>query len=489
MTQLHSELSDVFCHNANVVAVARPRNQDVTYQALGGMIANVQSLIATRAPKAVGILGTRSLEAYVAVMACFFSGVRFVPLNPELPNERLDKIIRYGQVDLLLHDGKRNDIDSFASGFSSDIAEVAAGEDTSDKPVLSKKLQASDIAYQMFTSGSTGEPKGVPITYGSLSHYVSGIRATTGHDTGGRFSQLFDLSFDLSMHDIFVALASGGTLVPASNIDLMMPHSYIQKKCIDYWFSVPLVASVALRGLGDNPVKHKLKKAMFCGEQLPTEYATGFRAFVEPDGPIYNLYGPTEATIAFTAKHFKDADPDLAVVPLGEPFGENVIGIRTHEGEVVEADEGAEGELLLGGPQVFSGYYPDNSVECFVGEDPRYYCSGDLVRVKNGELHHIGRIDSQIKLRGYRIELGDIEAAFRKAFGCAAAAAVVLGTGESREIVLAYEHTKNIDDFSLLDAHLPAYMRPAQFMRFEKIPTNINGKVDRKTIGKMQWAL
>ena len=364
---------------------------------------------------------------------------------------------------------------------------AASREDAPTSPTIYEKLKASDIAYQMFTSGSTGEPKGVPITYDSLAKYVAGIRSMTGRDKGGRFSQLFDLSFDLSMHDIFVALVSGGTLVPASNIDLMMPHAYIEKKTIDYWFSVPLIASVALRGLGDKQVEHKLSRAMFCGEQLPTEYATGFRTFMKPNADIYNLYGPTEATIAFTSKKFEGASSDLAVVPLGAPFGDNLIKIKTEVGEIVDAHEGAEGELLLGGPQVFGGYVPTNSAECFVDENPRYYCSGDRGRVRHGELLHLGRKDGQIKLRGYRIELGDIEAAFRKAFGCVAAAAVVLGEGEAREIRLAYQHDHEIEDISPLSEFLPAYMLPARILRLVNLPININGKIDRKSLRQVPW--
>lgn len=487
MTSLHQKLVDTFSNNGDVIAVALPKGRNVSYRAFGKMIAGVQSVIAEENPRAVGILATRSLEAYTAVIASFFSGVRFVPLNPELPESRLKKIIRHGQVDLVLHDGKRTNIEAIASGSSYDIASVVHRDNLPDSPDLNEKLQTSDIAYQMFTSGSTGEPKGVPISYGNLAHYITGIRAATGHDTGGRFSQLFDLSFDLSMHDIFVALASGGTLVPASNIDLMLPHAYIRKKEIDYWFSVPLIASVALRGQGSKPVEHKLKKALFCGEQLPTDYAAGFRAFVRPDGAVYNLYGPTEATIAFTAKKFDAAASDPAVVPLGEPFGENIVRIKTDEGKIVETTEGVEGELLLGGPQVFDGYLPSNPEKCFVQGDVRFYCSGDIVRVNGGELHHLGRSDSQVKIRGYRIELGDIEAAFRKAFGCTAAVAVVLGTKEMQEIGLAYQHDSEIGDLSPLSDFLPPYMIPTRLWRMEMLPTNINGKIDRKLIWQMSW--
>ncbi len=482
MSLLHRIVYDQFAASAERIAVA---GVDVSYAELRGLVCGLQAEMGSDV-KAVGILSTRRLEAYVGVLACFFAGIKFVPMNPELPASRLQHVAEAGEVELVLYDPSTAELAGEIGVAALNVADVGeGGEDLRVAEV------AEDAAvYQMFTSGSTGAPKGVPITYGNLEHYVTQIIKALELPEGARFSQLFDLSFDLSMHDIFVTFASGGCLVPASGLDLIMPHGYMAKNKIDVWFSVPMLAMVAHRGQGQKPVSHQLRMALFCGEPLPTEYARNFQIFLAEEGALYNLYGPTEATIAFTAKRFEPEQTQFATVPLGGPFGDNLIAAETEAGDVVELGEGVTGELLLGGPQVFSGYRPANAAECFVGfEGQRYYRSGDLVRVEEGELLHLGRKDSQIKLRGYRIELGDVEAVFRRVFDCPSTAAIVLGTGEDKQIGVAYVREQPVHDLKPLSSHLPGYMMPGALMHLEAMPTNVNGKIDRKHLEGLSWSV
>ncbi|MEM8686925.1 MAG: AMP-binding protein [Pseudomonadota bacterium] len=481
MSRLHRTVHDQFVACADRIAVA---GVDVSYAGLRGLVSGLQGVMGPEA-KAVGILSTRRLEAYVAVLACFFGGIKFVPMNPELPVSRLQHVAEAGEVELVLCDPSTAALAGEIGTAALNLAEVGEGAE----PIHVVEVRQDATAYQMFTSGSTGTPKGVPITYGNLEHYVTQIIAALELPKGARFSQLFDLSFDLAMHDIFVTFASGGCLVPASGLDLIMPHGYLAKNKIDVWFSVPMLAMVAQRGQGQKPVDHQLQMALFCGEPLPTEYAQNFKAFLADEGALYNLYGPTEATIAFTVKRFDPNQSQFATVPLGAPFGGNLIAVETETGDVVALREGVTGELLLGGPQVFSGYRPANAVECFVSaEGQRYYRSGDLVRVEKGELLHLGRKDSQIKLRGYRIELGDVEAVFRKVFDCPSTAAIVLGTGEDKQIGVAYVRERPVDDLKPLSGHLPGYMMPGALMHLEAMPTNVNGKIDRKHLEGLSWS-
>ncbi|OED49407.1 hypothetical protein AB838_06955 [Rhodobacteraceae bacterium (ex Bugula neritina AB1)] len=483
MTQLHDDIARHLSSSAPAVALGR--KGDLSFADLAARAAAVLDHTADLpAGESVGILATRSWEAYATVLACFFGGRSFVPLNPELPVDRLKKIVAQGQVGLVMHDKARHETAQSLECPAHDVASLAP----SQTPLQAQpRPDPSELVYQMFTSGSTGDPKGVPICYGNLDHYVQTLRAAVGLRGDGRYSQLFDLSFDLSMHDIFIALANGGTLVPAGQMDLLMPHAYIQKKQIDHWFSVPMLAMVAARGANGAEATHRLSSALFCGEPLPMSYASDFRQFVAQGQPIWNLYGPTEATIAFTCKAV-DFSYDLSkTVPLGAPFGANRIAVETEEGEVKPLTEGCEGELLLGGPQVFSGYRPAIAASCFTDTDPVYYRSGDLVRMAKGEVQHLGRTDSQIKLRGYRIELGDVEAAVRRAFDMDALACVVLGEGEGRQIALAYEAAADISDVSALADHLPGYMMPQAWMRLDKMPLNVNGKIDRKALRAMDW--
>jgi D-alanine--poly(phosphoribitol) ligase subunit 1 len=493
MSDLRDRLTrQVRDHPGAVAVLGAARKPDTTYGELAAMAAGLQAEFAARGLRSVGILSTRRLEAYAAVLAAFMGGVKFVPMNPDLPRDRLEKIAAAGGVGLILADPTTSAAAADLSLPHLDIAACVPATTTAAALTCATPAPGA-IAYQMFTSGSTGDPKGVPVSYGNLDHYVTGIVAALDIPAGGRFSQLFDLSFDLSLHDIFVGLSQGGTLCPASKIDLMMPHAYLAKKQIDVWFSVPMLAMLAAQGQGDAAVSHRLQMALFCGEPLPADYAAGFMAFLQPQAPLYNLYGPTEATIAFTAARFDPQETRFSTVPLGQPFGGNRIAVETEAGIVdAVADPAAgavTGELLLGGPQVFDGYQPDTGVVCFVSapDGTRYYRSGDLVRLEGDALIHLGRSDNQIKLRGYRIELGDIEAAVRRCFGCSATAAVVLGDGAAREIGLAYAADQPIADRGPLADHLPAYMHPGRWLRVEKMPININGKIDRKALRQMQW--
>ena len=485
MTELHKAVLASFSQFSDRCAVSSGRD-NTSYAELQDLIIGLQRQIAGK--RAVGILSTRRLDAYVAVLASFLSGIRFVPMNPSLPVERLAAIATTGQVDLIVCDRSSHALAvelNIATVSIDDAAQSATG---SRSQFLLADNGPAAIAYQMFTSGSTGVPKGVPISYGNLSHYVIEITRLLKLGTGGRYSQLFDLSFDLSMHDIFVAIANGGTLVPAGPMDLLMPHKYIEKGEIDHWFSVPVLAMVSARGQGDKSPPRQLQSALFCGEALPTDYALGFQKFIAGGGPLYNLYGPTEATIAFTAKRFDNLQTQFSTVPLGPVFGENKIAIETDAGDVVPANPGTTGELLLGGPQVFAGYEPDLGDTMFViAQGVRFYRSGDLVDVVEDEIIHLGRKDSQIKMHGYRIELGEIEAVFRNQFNCNSAAAIVIGAGEQGRIVLAYEHSQTIDDQSGLADILPDYMIPKATLRVDVMPTNINGKIDRKSLSQLPW--
>lgn len=485
---LRAEILHVSATCANRLAVDAGHSAQLTYAELMGAAHGLSAQLENC--RAVGVLSNRRVETYVAVLACFLPGITFVPLNPGFPQERLQKITRLAELDLVLHDATTADL---ATTLGTPILSIpdpvvirTAGLD--ETPLSSLDHDPAAIAYRMFTSGSTGEPKGVPIPYGALDHYVRTIRDRIAFPEAARFSQLFDLSFDLSIHDIFVTLASGGTIVPASDLNLLMPHSYAARRQIDVWFSVPMLAMSAARGLRGEP-EHKLSLALFCGEALPMDYVRRFRALMEPEAELWNLYGPTEATIAFTAKLVDETDERHTLAPLGEPFGDNHIAILKEDGAVISADEGAHGELLLGGPQVFDGYQPPRHDPFVESDTGRFYRSGDIVGIEDGELVYEGRADSQVKIRGMRIELAEIENAFRNALGCDSAAAFVHGELEEAEIRVAYTKADGVAEIDQLNKTLPHYMIPALCWRVDELPVNANGKVDRRKLAEMDWSI
>ena len=476
MTRLWQSIEDRLVREGERHAFDTQHGQSVSYARLRELTAAIARDWTGEAP--VAVLANRSIEAYVAVLACYRFGRTFVPLNPGFPVERLRKIVDRSGATTMLFSGDHAEI---ATQISLPMAHIdLAAEGATREP---SEPADDTTAYQLFTSGSTGEPKGVPITHANLSHYVEHIVRTVGIKDHQRASQFFDLSFDLSMHDIFVAMTTGGTIVPASQMDLMMPHRYVAANSIDIWFSVPLLAVAAARGQKAMPIKPCLKKAMFCGEALPYDYARSMNALLVDGGEIWNLYGPTEATIAFTAHRLDDDDAGEGIVPLGAPFGANRIAVLA-EGGVVDPEEGAEGELLLGGPQVFDGYKPASDRDPFLtdADGERFYRTGDLVRIVGGDIQYIGRADSQVKIRGHRVELGEIEAACKAVGGVDAAAAVLTGDPANPVIVIAFQGQPDARFDRLADV-LPSYMIPKEYRHFEALPTNVNGKIDRKAIG------
>lgn len=470
------------------------KQKTLSYEDLRRALCGLRKSIVPPAGEAqatVGILANRSIEACAIAVACFLVGVPFVPLNPGFPEHRLMRIVTLAGVSKVLHDSRHSELAGKLGAECIDASDIIVNASATDFDDCFTNADNGDrLAYQMFTSGSTGDPKGVPISAGNLSAYVDGITELLEFHPGDRFSQTFDLSFDLAMHDIFVCFASGGTLVTASDMNLLMPGAWIEKQRIDVWFSVPMLATIANRAAFLHTGKHRLRLALFCGEALPMETAQAFdSAYVADTGGVWNLYGPTEATIAISARDVRDIQTAAAVAPVGRPIGTSAIAIRTQAGEIESSFHAVnEGELLLSGPQVFAGYRPSVSSDCFLEHNgTRYYRSGDWVRFDGSEIHYVGRIDQQIKVRGYRVELGEVDAAFRRLFSVEAAAAVAVEHAGETHICLAYQSEDEIPDLAPMALELPSYMIPSAIERMDHLPLNANGKVDRKALAKLTW--
>lgn len=481
------------------------------HERAAGIAANLQS--ATDDSGLVAILASRSVTAYAGVLGILMSGQGYVPLNPGFPASRLRSMLHRSGATQLVVDRER--LDLVPSILNSNLRRIIApdvggpppswvpdpvrwaGADRIPGPqdVDTRPQPARHIAYLLFTSGSTGTPKGVPITHANVVHVLDWADRHFDFDETDRFSQTFDLTFDLSVFDMFVAWSSGGCLCVPSSSSLMAPGSFIREKSITVWFSVPSLAVYMRRlGLLKSQAYPRLRWCLFCGEPLTRRVAEAWSS-AAPHARIMNLYGPTEVTIAFTAHEWRagaEADPtDNGIIPIGRPFP----GMQTLivEDSLQPVSPGQVGELLVSGPQVSNGYWNDEerTAHSFVrppGTSAIYYRTGDRVRADAEEtLRYVGRTDAQVKVNGHRVELGEVEHAVRESAGLEAVVAIPwpLIDDAGAAGIQVFLATDSLNEQALrrnLKERLPAYMIPRRIHALPSLPLNANGKFDRREL-------
>lgn len=456
------------------------------------------------APGRVGLLASRSVTAYAGYLAIVRTGAAVVALNPEFPPARNAAIAAAAGVELAVADTSR--ADASLAGTELGIPLLVAGAEELAALVTEPFAELppcpatpDDIAYIIFTSGSTGIPKGVPILHRNVCAYLTHVVSRYEAGPGSRLSQTFDLTFDGSVYDLFVAWGSGGTLVVPRRSQLLSPVKFINAQRLTHWFSVPSLVSFAARlgtlAPGSMPT---LRWSGFGGEPLTLTQARAWQA-AAPASTVVNLYGPTEITVTCTEYQLprRLADwprPANGTVPIGTCYASMEFLLLDEDGK-----PGTDGELCIRGPQRFPGYLePANNVGRFVSldnngavhsyigssplTDQHWYRTGDRVAVQDGELVHLGRIDHQVKVRGYRIELGEIEARLREQAGVRDAIVVAVeGPDGENDLEAAVSGTGGDTEqlYSALGVRLPTYMIPRRITAFDELPLNRNGKIDR----------
>jgi amino acid adenylation domain-containing protein len=467
--------------------------------------------------KRIGIFAYRSFTTYAGVLATTFAGGTFVPLNPRFPAERTRDMVRQADlgaiiVDLaslprlsivldglpaglpvLLTDGPRTAA-RFPITLDSNDLEQAFPEE--GQPMVG----STDPAYLLFTSGSTGVPKGVPVTNGNVLSFMAHNRKRYSFSEADRFTQTFDHTFDLSIFDMFMAWSSGGTLCVPSLAQLRSPIAFVEEHGITVWFSVPSLASILIRQRYLSPnLMPRIRWSLFCGEALPQFVAEAWQA-AAPGSVVENLYGPTELTICCAAHRWEPrispAQCVNGIVPIGRVYEALSHVVRDQHSQAVTP--GDVGELWIAGPQTFPGYWradhltADRIVEVSdsSGKTQHYYRTGDLVRqLPSGEYGYVGRMDTQIKINGYRVELGEIEAVLRQS-GCSEAVALPWPDRNKTKAIIAFvtpdRPIREIGAFAR--SRLPTYMVPRRIEPVDVFPLNVNGKTDRGALGQLATA-
>ncbi|MFT0173136.1 amino acid adenylation domain-containing protein [Paraburkholderia mimosarum] len=455
----------------------------------------------------------RSVAAYAGLLGILDAGMAYVPLNPKMPAARVASIIKRSGAQVMLVDRRcsasLNDVlsllderprifllDEDGGASSLPFADPALSQ-LPTAPYVRHHGSVHNLAYILFTSGSTGEPKGVPITHSNADAYVKGQLQLVDKVRNARYVALCELSFDPSVHDLFVCWANGGCLYVPETGDPVYNAGFIQAHQITHWNSVPSVAALMqqMRKLTPGAFP-SLLVSMFGGEPLPRSLALGWTR-AAPNSRLLHMYGPTEATIASTCFEvtagFLD-DPQHATMPLGR--GLPGVELMIVDAELQPVAKGQTGELLIGGPQIAGGYLstdePSNLrfiARTFPGSSAhRWYRSCDVVRetTRHG-IEFQGRLDTQIKIRGNRLELEEVEHVVRASSHASMCAVVPWPFDEAGQAVglVAFVANPQVDIPLVLRAcrqRLPVYAMPQQIVVIDAFPLTVNGKVDRKAL-------
>ena len=450
-------------YRASATAVVGP-DATLTYAEVDSLAARYAgSLIAAGVTKGdrVVLRMPKTARAVVLMQAVLRAGAIYVPIDPLTPESRVDRILRDCRPALA----------------------VTEADSLPDAPPLPEPVPVDpdDPAYILYTSGSTGEPKGVCLSHGNAEAFIRWVVETIRPSPSDRFANHAPFHFDLSVLDLYTAFHAGASvhLIPEpAGFDAPTLNRFLRSHAITIWYSVPSVLCLMMADATfPSPCEVPLRVVFFAGENFPIRQLRQLRTAWN-NVRFLNLYGPTETNVC-TSYEVVDIEPDRGIpVPIGAACSGDRVWAETASGGM--AREGEEGELIVDGPTVMLGYWGART--------PRVapYRTGDWVRRLDAEnFQFLGRIDNMVKVRGYRIELGAIEAALSLDPRIEQVAVLVEGGGLDAKIV-AYvagpECPGLLEVKRICAARLPRYMIVDRVRAIASLPLNRNGKVDRNRL-------
>lgn len=507
------------------------KGERLTYSTLNSRANRIANFLLSnreRKDSVIGVCSERSIELLPALLGVLKAGAAYLPLDPKLPPDRLEQMIKDAKVDVVM----TSDLDAIPSTFDAvrtvEISEIVHNPDiAASNPNVA--IDPSNLAYVIYTSGSTGYPKGSMISHAAISNRLYWMQDEYTLQTGDRILQKTPLSFDVSVWELFWPLMVGAEVVFAEPEEHIDPYYIWQTICSENINVVHFVPTMLREFLDaqDEKTPASLNHVICSGEALPEAFVRDFHANL-PEVELHNLYGPTEAAVDVTSWHCDDVG--RFTVPIGRPIANMQVFILDHDLNIVP--DGIVGELYIAGPGLSRGYLKKAGLtaERFIAcpfvqtAGSRMYKTGDLARRgATGEVEFIGRIDNQVKIYGFRIELGEIEATLLK--DALISQAVVLAkesdAGQKRVVAYIVPSAAELDKFlanttgqsdyagvsdlvagifeaspeairvkiklvqhfnEQLKAILPEYMVPSDYVLLEKLPLTYNGKIDRKKL-------
>lgn len=466
--------------------------REITYLELNNETKRIASNFIDYKNKPIAIFMDKSIDCLVSMYGVIRSGNFYTIIDTKMPIDRINNI--FSTLDPVCVITSSNLIDK-TSLFNKDVyvyEEIIKKE--INEEILAKIRNNSvdtDPIYSLFTSGSTGNPKGYVVNHRGVIDFCEAMTDTFGFNENNIFANQSPLYFDLSISDVYCNLKNGSTVYLLKQSMFMFPTKtidFLNEKKINTIFWVPSALVLTSQALKIKKPEY-LKQVLFCGEVMPIKQLNEWIKYC-PDVVFANLYGPAE-TVDASTYYIIDRDfNEDELLPIGKSFkNTKVFVIDENNNEVIDKD--IIGELCIGGSSLSMGYYnnKEKTNDAFV-QNPlnnKYleliYKTGDLVKYNEyGELVYISRKDYQIKHMGYRIELGEIEASISVIEEIEQKACIY--DDVNKKIVLFYQgkELSNIDILKRLKDKLPNYMIPNKIIKLDTLPHNANGKIDRKKL-------
>lgn len=472
----------------------------ITYEALGDIAKNIACQIANQQirKKPIALFMKRSAYLPAAMMSVLYSGNFYVVLDYESPQQRIEKILNTLSPAMIIYETEYQDVvDTFDDHILKFSFEKALETNQRDDRVIEKiqrEATSGDPAYALFTSGSTGVPKGALLTNLNVISYIHWFINCFNINSNTVFGSQTSLYFSMSVSDFFGSMFTGAAyhIIPKAYFTFPAKLiSFMDERKINTIYWVPSALGIVAKfDLFRYCLPKTLEKVLFAGEVMPVKYLNYWKKYL-PDALYANLFGPTETTDICSYYIVDREFEETQSLPIGVPCDNCELLLIDEDGKEILDD--SIGELYVSSPFVASGYYcnQEKTNEAFV-QNPLHnnyreivYKTGDLVhKNKYGELEYVGRKDFQIKHLGYRIEPSEIETVLNTVDHVDLT--VCLYDKEADRLLLAYESQKDLTS-ELNEASqnlLPQYMRPSEFHQFSIFPKNANGKIDRKEIVK-----